>query len=303
MARPLRLEVPGGLYHITSRGNRREPIYLDDEDRQRFLSLVGKVCARFSWSVYAYCLMTNHYHLFLETRVANLSRGMRQLNGVYTQGFNRRHGRTGHVFEGRFKAVLVEKDRYLLAVSRYIVLNPVRAGLVVDPAAWPWSSYRAMIGTEAPPPWLHAGELLEAFGSRPESAPQRYVEFVQQGIESPGPWDQVRNQLYLGEGEIPVQAKTPAGRMQPGPEFPKTQRRPWARPLGHYRKKFRSRDEAMAKAYLSGVYNMREIADYFGVHYMTVSRAVRQFEAARRNRRLRPAPARTPGRRREVETP
>ena len=128
MTRPLRLEFPGALYHVTARGNARQGIYLDDQDRHLFLSVLSEVVGRFAWICHAYCLMDNHYHLLIETPQANLSLGMRQLNGVYTQRLNRRHARAGHVFQGRFKAILVERDAYLLKLARYIVLNPLRAG-------------------------------------------------------------------------------------------------------------------------------------------------------------------------------
>ena len=130
MARPLRLEFSGALYHVTSRGDRREDIYLDDADRGNYLSVLSEVCDRFNWLVHAYCLMSNHYHLLIETPDSNLAMGMRQLNGVYTQRFNRRHARVGHVFQGRYKAIIVQKDSYLLELARYIVLNPVRARMV-----------------------------------------------------------------------------------------------------------------------------------------------------------------------------
>ena len=112
MARPLRLELAGGLYHVTSRGDRREDIYEDDDDRNKWLATLGSVCSRFNWRCHAYCLMDNHYHIVIETAEANLSKGMRQLNGVYTQYFNRRHDRAGHVFQGRYQGILVEKDSY-----------------------------------------------------------------------------------------------------------------------------------------------------------------------------------------------
>lgn len=130
MARPLRLEFAGALYHITARGNRREWIYETDEDRTEFLSLLSEVCQDFNWACHAFCLMGNHYHLLIETPEGNLSRGMRMLNGVYTQRFNRRHRRVGHFFQGRYKAILVEKESYLLELVRYILLNPVRAEMV-----------------------------------------------------------------------------------------------------------------------------------------------------------------------------
>ncbi|MBI3060119.1 MAG: transposase, partial [Deltaproteobacteria bacterium] len=125
MARPLRIEFPEALYHVTSRGDRQEAIYEDDEDRRAYLEILGDVAKRFDWLCYAYCLMENHYHLVIETLEGNLSKGMRHLNGVYTQVSNRRHQRVGHLFQGRYKAILIDKDSYWLEVSRYVVLNPV----------------------------------------------------------------------------------------------------------------------------------------------------------------------------------
>ena len=124
MARPLRIEFPGALYHLTSRGNERKKIFFRDEDRQAFLETLDGVGERFNWRCYAYCLMNNHYHLLVETLDGNLSKGMRQLNGVYTQYINRTRRRTGHLFQGRFKGILVQKEPYLLELARYIVLNP-----------------------------------------------------------------------------------------------------------------------------------------------------------------------------------
>ena len=141
MARPLRIEYPGALYHVTARGNARQRIYNDSKDCQAFLDLLGKLSDRYHWLCHAYCLMTNHYHLLLETPEGNLAEGMRQLNGIYTQAFNRRHHKVGHVFQGRYHAILVDKDCYLLEVARYIVLNPVRAKMVKEAQAYLWSSY------------------------------------------------------------------------------------------------------------------------------------------------------------------
>ena len=154
MARPLRIEYPDALYHVTSRGNRQEDIYLDDQDRNAFLKTLSRVCDRFNWVCHSYCLMSNHYHLMIETPEANLSEGMRQLNGVYTQTLNRNHSRVGHVFQGRYKAILVQKDSYLLELSRYIVLNPVRASMVHSAKDWRWSSYQSTAGLVATPNWL-----------------------------------------------------------------------------------------------------------------------------------------------------
>ena len=146
MARPLRIEYLGAVYHLTSRGNARRKIFRDHQDRETFLETLASVVKRYNWLCHAYCLMDNHYHLIIETMDANLSMGMRQLNGVYTQRYNRRDDKPGHVFQGRFKAVLVQKESYLLELSRYVVLNPVRAKMVEDPKDWAWSSYRETCG-------------------------------------------------------------------------------------------------------------------------------------------------------------
>jgi putative transposase len=156
------------------------------------------VCERFNWTVHAWCQMTNHYHVVVETVEGNLSLGMRHLNGVYTQLHNRRHGRVGHVFQGRFKAILVEKDSYLLELARYVVLNPVRAGMVAGVADWPWSSYAAMIGTEPAPPWLQTDWVLAQFSRQRARAVGEYIDFVRAGIGLPGLWAQLQGQVLLG---------------------------------------------------------------------------------------------------------
>ena len=154
MARPLRIEFPGATYHVTARGDRRESIFVDDADRASLLDVLSRGLERFDAAALAYCLMGNHYHLVVQTRRANLSRLMRHVNGVYTQRFNRRHDKVGHLFQGRFKAILVDSDAYLLTLCRYVELNPVRAGWVDTPLAWAWSSCRAHVGAAPAPPWL-----------------------------------------------------------------------------------------------------------------------------------------------------
>lgn len=277
MARPLRLEFPGALYHVTSRGNRQENIYLDDADRAGFLDILGNVCHRFQWTIHAYCLMTNHYHLMLETADGNLSRGMRHLNGVYTQRVNRRHGRVGHVFQGRYKAILVQKDAYLLVLSRYVVLNPVRARMVDDPVDWPWSSYRAMIGHEQAPIWLATDWVLSQFGHERVQAMRAYQHMVREGVDKPGPWKDVRHQVFLGDASFVTRFQN-LKQLGARGEIPRTQRQPLDKLLGQYQQEYPQREEAMARAYRSGSYTMKEIGDFFGVHYMTVSRAIRKFE-------------------------
>jgi putative transposase len=277
MARPLRIEYPGALYHITSRGDRQENIYLDDEDRETFLSVLGEVCSRFNWAVYAYCLMDNHYHLLIETPQANMARGMRQLNGVYTQRFNRRHKQVGHLFQGRYKAILVQKETYLLELSRYIVLNPVRAGVVKRVRQWRWSSYRSVIGESKASDWLETDWLLGQFGKKRGNAIEVYRRFVQDGIKQESIWKDLKHQILLGDDSFVgrLQRKKPAKALE---EIPKRQRRSLGKSLEAYQKAYPDRDKAMATAYLSGAYSMKEIGKHFGVHYMTVSRAVRRHE-------------------------
>ena len=154
MARPLRIQYPGALYHVTSRGNARASIYADDGDRRRFLDVLGEVVESYRWCCQAYCLMPNHYHLVVETPQANLSRGMRHLNGLYTQRYNRHRSRVGHVFQGRFKGILVERESHLLELVRYVVLNPVRAGIVEAAENYAWSSLRATLRLAPAPSWL-----------------------------------------------------------------------------------------------------------------------------------------------------
>ena len=151
MTRPLRLEFPGALYHVTSRGNRRNLIYLDDGDRNAWLRVLGKVCERHRFVIHSFCQMTNHYHLLVETVEPNLSTGMRQLNGLYSQYFNWRHSLVGHLFQGRYKAILVQKESYLVELARYIVLNPLRARVVSSLDDWQWSSHRHFVSEEQEP--------------------------------------------------------------------------------------------------------------------------------------------------------
>lgn len=275
MARPLRIEFPGALYHLTARGNARQPIYLDDIDRNAFLGIYAEAAARFGWRAHAYCLMDNHYHLLVETPAPNLSRGMRQLNGVYTQRFNRRHGRTGHVFQGRFKAILVDREAYLLELARYVVLNPVRAGMVRRAQDWRWSSYRATAGLAAAPDWLETDWLLRQFAKTKAAAQQRYRGFVTAGRVAPPVWEGLRDQIYLGDEDFAEGMKARAAG-DAGAEIPKAQRAA-PPPLASFEGS--SRKAAMARAYLSGGHTMKAIAAHFGVHYATVSRAVRTYEA------------------------
>lgn len=225
MARPLRLEFAGALYHLTARGDARREIFLDDEDRLLFLERLGKEITQQGWGCYAYCLMSNHYHLLIETPQGNLVSGMRRLNGVYTQAFNRRHRRVGHVFQGRYKAIVVDKDSYGLELCRYIVLNPVRAKMVKRPQDWPWSSYRASAGMSSSPDWLDADWVLLQFGARLSQARAAYRRFVSEGIGQASPWEQLRGQIWLG-GEGFLKRMEQLARGKSLANVPKRQQRP-----------------------------------------------------------------------------
>src|SRR4249919_1841541 len=197
MTRPLRVEFSGAVYHLTSRGNARHKVFFTDTDRQVFLNTLTQVVSRYGWICHAYCLMANHYHLLVETPKANLSLGMRQLNGMYTQSFNRRHNRVGHLFQGRFKAILVEKESYLLELCRYIVLNPVRVKGKGEIGAWKWSSYRATAGLASVPEFLNTDWILGQFGKKRAKAQKQYRALVREGLEN-RPWEELKGQIYLG---------------------------------------------------------------------------------------------------------
>lgn len=217
MARPSRICYPGALYHVTARGNERRPIFRDHEDRQRFLRTLASMADAYGVICHAFVLMDNHYHLVIETPLANLSRALRHLNGVYTQAFNRRHDRVGHLFQGRFFAILIDKDGYLLNVCRYVVLNPVRAQLVTAPDEWPWSSYRATAGLSARPRFLAVDGILTCFGTRPSSAQRAYRRFVADGMTpAASPWRALRGRTVLGGDDFLDELRARVGEAHAG---------------------------------------------------------------------------------------
>ena len=202
MPRPKRIHYEGAVYHVTNRGNERRKIFWDDTDRGLFLQILSETIEHHNLHCHAWVLMDNHYHLLVETPIANLSSAMKHLNGIYTQKFNRRHHRVGHLFQGRYKAIHVDKDSYLMELCRYVVLNPVRAKLVEHPREWKWSSYRATAGIEGKPKWLETSWLLGSFGRRLKEASKAYKKFVEEGIgNNKSPWDEVKSGVFLGEEE------------------------------------------------------------------------------------------------------
>ena len=280
MSRPLRLEFAGALYHLTARGNAREQIFADDEDRLRFLSILAATVARLSWLCHAYCLMDNHYHLLIETPTAGLSQGMRQINSTYTQSYNRRHGRVGHVLQGRFKSILVERDSYLLELCRYIVLNPVRAGMVKESGQYRWSSFRATAGKEVAPTWLSVDAVLSQFGRQRAAARRKYEVFVRQAKDAPSPWADLKGQVLLGSEPFVQQMQPLLEGHAKTKEVVRTQRlanRPSLNELlpAQVRKSKVQRDEAIRRAYLECGYSMASIARKAKIHYSTVSKVVK----------------------------
>ncbi|MCV2352492.1 transposase [Paucibacter sp. Y2R2-4] len=291
MARPPRIEFPGAVYYISARCEAGQQAFADDLDRQGLIDLMAQAMHRFDAQVLAYSLLQDHYHLLLYTRAANLSRLMRHLNGVYTQHHNRRHGGNGELFHGRFKALVVDRDRYLLDACRYVELNPLRMGLVKAVEAWPWSSYRAHIGLEAAPDWLDteglwryvAGQALNSAADRRRAA-QRYAKLVAAEPDLqlwPG---QVQRQIFLGDAAFARRmlaqhaAAVPTARPAPlgSRTKAKANRLDWA----HWLRGSASREQALYRAHTEGGYAMTALAQQLDLSVSRISRLVALYERA-----------------------
>jgi REP element-mobilizing transposase RayT len=288
MARPLRIEFRGAVYHVTSRGYRREDIFTDDEDRRGLLEVLAQAMSRFDAEALAYCLMDNHYHFVLHTRQANLSLLMRHINGVYTQAFNRRHHKVGHLFQGRFKAILVDRDAYLLEVCRYVDLNPVRARIVRKPDAWAWSSFRAHVGQATGPEWLDTqglhgyllGHPVRGAGDRRRAA-DRYARLVA-SVPDASLWDTaLRQQIYLGDEAFVERMQALAEpRNSTDDDIPKVQRRK-SRTLAQWMATCENREQALYNAHTQGAMTMSAIARELGLSISRVSRLIAKAEGAK----------------------
>jgi len=280
MARPLRIEFPGAVYHITSRGNDRKEIFGDDLDREAFLEILYEVNVRYHWLCHAYCLMDNHYHLLIETPDGNLSIGMRQLNGVYTQLFNKSHGRVGHLFQGRFKGIVVQKESHLLEASRYIVLNPIRAKLVKNPYQWIWSSYSGTAGQRSSHPCLTVDWILGQLASEKKTAEVIYRKFVRAGMRAESIWKDLRGQSILGEDDFVEGMRDHITGKEHIPEISKRQRfinRPILENIftTEVLQSKGARDERIIEAVERCGYSQKQIADHLGLHFSSVSRIMR----------------------------
>ena len=278
MSRPVRIEFPGAHYHVTSKGNREQNAFVDDKDRTAFLNIIESVVAKFGWLVHSYVLMESHYHLVVECPQANLSKGMRQLNGVYTQHYNRRHGQEGPLFQGRFKSILFEAKGYLLPLCRHVELNPVRVGVSAAPHKYRWSSFKAAVGLVKTPGWLHTETRVGLFDDLAD-LPQQYRDYVMAGVGAESPLDHRSAQVLLGSTQF-------VNEMQPillGEKLAKRgpkkvgRRRSLPALFKNIQDKSRvDRNELICRAHLDHSYTLMEIGSALSLHYTTVSKVISQ---------------------------
>ena len=294
MARPLRLTFPGAVYHVMSRGHERSPVFSDDKDRERLLRVIGDVAGEHGWLVHGYCVMDNHFHLLVETPRGDLPTGMRSINSRYAQGFNRTHRRRGHLFEGRYKAILVQKDTHLLELLRYVVLNPVRAKMARSPEAWPWSSYRATAGLGAAPDWLTVDWTLSVFARTRAAGWLRFRRFVAAGRGARSPLEDVEGQIYLGDARFVETLQEKAAQWSEEDEIPRAQRRGLVKirdVRGLVAREWKTSPQALSRSRggedkLAAMYLARklcglpvqEVAKEFGVKSARVSNAAREID-------------------------
>ncbi len=268
MARPLRIEFPGAVYFITSKGNASQEIFLGSEDAKAWLEVFKNVCSRFGWICYSYCLMSYKYMVVIETPKPTLSKGMRQLNGIYTQNFNRRHGRDGHVFRGRYESVLIQKDKYLADLIKYILFCPVGSGFVRLPHQFKWSSCKYMFDKEECPDWFDKNYVNGLFNDV-------RAEFSDKVGSKEDILNQVTKQVFLGDEKFINDVQRYIDKEKNITEIPKVQR---SALIQQYVSSSDSKEIAIARAYLSGDYTLKQLADHFSLHYSTVSRIVKDYE-------------------------
>jgi putative transposase len=275
MARPLRLQCAGGIYHVMARGNNRKPIFHDDRDYKSMLAILRDAAHNYAWAFYAYCLMPNHYHLVLETRDGNLSEGMRQINGVYAMRFHKHHASVGHVFQGRFNSILIDREPYLLQVCRYVVLNPVRADLVSKCEDWPWSSYLETLGERPKPKFLDSEWLLSQFSRGLEKARKAYADFIAGGMKASPPWHHLKAGIFLGDERFVCKFTNQIRAKRQVAEIPRAQRfaeRPPLKEVLSSTNNSALRERQIADANILWGYSIKEIARYLAVHRSVVSR-------------------------------
>lgn len=273
MARPLRVEFPGALYYISSIGNGGNNIFKDSEDGNLLLDSLEGCCKRFNWKCQAFCFMSDRYHLVVETTKSNLSKGMRQLNGTYTQKYNRRHNIGGHVFQGRYKSILVQRDKFLVSLIKEIFLFPLNAGFVKHPSQFKWASCKYLYGKEETPNWLDSRWFSEGFNSIEE-----FNDFVM-NEENPKVLNKTRKQIYLGDDDFILDIQKKIEEEGLSKEIPRVQlTKPVSKTYSEFLSKSQNKDEAIAKTYLTGKYTLKEVGDHVGLHYSGISKIVSDYE-------------------------
>ncbi|MBM4338452.1 MAG: hypothetical protein FJ110_02805 [Deltaproteobacteria bacterium] len=301
MSRPLRIEYPGAFYHVTSRGNERRTVFQSNRDREKFLSYLETTHERYGAVIHVYCLMGNHYHLLLETPRGNLSKILHYINGAYTTYFNIKRSRFGHLFQGRFKGILVDKDEYCKELSRYVHLNPVRAGMVKTPLEYPWSSYRYFVGRDKKPEWLTTEFILGDFGGEGGRGFKKYREYVerQEDKKLDNPFKKVIASTFLGSKEFIdkirleyLEKKEMDNRDLPalkkiliGPSLESIEKAVLKR-VGRSDPLFKK--ICIYLSYQRSGLNLREIGEYFGMQRSAISQLSRRFtEAVKGSQELR----------------
>lgn len=274
MARPLRPEYAGAIYYVSSVGNRGQSVFQNSADGNAWIEILEGVCGRFGCRCFGYCLMSDGYHLVIETPKPNLSKAIRQLNGVYTQRSNRLHDTDGHVFRGRYKSIVVQKEEYLLPLMAHIFLLPLRAGFVKHPNQFKWSSCRYLYGKDEAPEYINLEWFSEGFSSDTDS----FDEFLEES-SSRDVISETRKQIYLGDDEFIELVQEKTKKSSSSKDIPRYQvTKPVSSVLNALAGSGHSRDEAIAKTYLTGDYTLREVADAVSVHYSVVSKIVSEYE-------------------------
>lgn len=287
----MRIEYPGALYHVITRGNCSGEVYHEDDDRYRFLEILNDTVKKFKPICHSYCMMTNHYHMLLETPDGNLSSCIHRLNSVYANYFNRKYDRIGHLFQGRFKAIVVQKESYLLELCRYIVLNPVRAHMVDEPGDYKWSSYRYTVSLRGDPiPFLSSDWILAQFDEELSKAREKYIKFVYDGMNAESPMNDVIADLVLGDEDFIEFLKEKTSIDMNDIQIPIEQRYLFRKRLCELfsfpkalNKEYRNK--MIIEAYNNQGYTQNDISSYLNLSRKTVSRVLRSGFASQYQRK------------------
>lgn len=278
MARPIRIQFPGAVYHIMSRGNGGQKIFKDKIDYQNFLAVLSDVLERYNVISYAYCLMPNHYHLLIETPDPNLSITLRQLNGRYTQKFNNRHKKSGHLFQGRYKSILVDMETYQYALIRYIILNPVKAKMVKNPKEWKWSSHNEMIGKiKEPSSCLDLAKTLKLFDNNKDKARENYIKNLDLRMKNNSLLEELENKTVLGSIKYIDKIKKYFKQQSQVKEIPKIERFAHRLSLDSLFKNTKNkvdRNKRICRAHIELGYTLSKIGEHLNLHYTTISAIV-----------------------------